>query len=187
MNLCQFWLKFISPPVFDPMATRGLVAVDWATWKAKAEAFFRAHPGVPVSGLTRGERLLVPGAREAFAVFTSGAQQEVRQLGGQPCQRCGLWTCAWCEGCRVQPFAPICSECDCDHLLCQACADKGSLFLEVQQPSAGDDTFIEVSGYNDGDQFVPIDPPICVPLSEVPVSADGVFDVPALMQRLGRD
>eukprot|EP00435_Cladocopium_sp_Y103_P072206 s117_g39.t1 len=56
-------------------------------FKATAEAFVRAHPGVPARGLTRSERLLVPGAKEAFAVVTARAEHQTRLLGGEPCDR----------------------------------------------------------------------------------------------------
>ena len=69
-------------PAFVSMA---LAAVDWRGWQRKALEFFRAHPTVAAGGLTRSERLVVAGAKEAYAVVLYKAAAGVRDLGGQPC------------------------------------------------------------------------------------------------------
>ena len=59
-----------------------LQPVAWEDWKRRARDFVRAHPTVSALSLTRGERLLRPGAREAFAVVTYHREAPVRALGG---------------------------------------------------------------------------------------------------------
>ena len=47
-----------------------LAAYDWLVWKDRAASFLRAHPREVALQLTWGQRLVVPGAREAYAVAT---------------------------------------------------------------------------------------------------------------------
>ena len=55
------------PSLFFPMA---LQPVEWGLWKQRAREFVELHPTVRGVDLTRGERLVTPGARETFAVVT---------------------------------------------------------------------------------------------------------------------
>ena len=167
-------------------AGQALRAVDWEDWKCRARDFFRAHPSVPGSSLTHAQRLLCSGAKEAFAVSTRARNTEAVALGGQPCSACGCWTCSWCEGCdskRDPPYTAVCTFCDGQKLLCSACQADGFLYSEVERKADRD--VIEISGYHEGDSFVRIEPPIRVPLSEMPVTADGSYDVDAFLSHLG--
>lgn len=162
-----------------------LKPVDWALVKAQARDFVVAHPAVRVLDLTRAERIVLPGARAAFAVVTHNRETPVRELGAVPCCRCGQWTACWCEGCVTHPPTGLCTACDEDHLLCEECVAQGKLYLEVQrQEPADEDTYLEVSGYNDGETFVPLTPPLRVKLEDVPVTADGAFDLEELVKRV---
>jgi hypothetical protein len=109
-----------------------LAAVDWGGWKDEAKAFLRLHPGVAVAELTWGERLVIPGAKEAYAVATWGAQAAVRSVGGQPCAHCGTWTGSYCEGCEDIPVA-ICTRCDRERLLCPDCIASSLLYKDVER------------------------------------------------------
>lgn len=156
-----------------------LAAVDWRGWKIVAADFLRAHPGVAVAELTRAERLIVPGAKEAWAIATWGPEAGVRALGGQPCAHCGTWTGSFCEGCQGTPVA-VCTRCDKERLLCPDCIAAGKLYRDVER--ADTEGFLEVTGYNDehGD-FVRFERPLRFPASAVPKHADGTFDVDQLM------
>ena len=124
------------PSLFFPMA---LQPVEWGLWKQRAREFVELHPTVRGVDLTRGERLVTPGARETFAVVTHRREAQVRALGGQPCCRCGCWTACWCEGCSVQPPVALCTErdkADKDHLLCQDRVAQNKLLAEVQHQTA---------------------------------------------------
>eukprot|EP00435_Cladocopium_sp_Y103_P035167 s1483_g9.t1 len=59
------------------------------SWKAKAALFLRSHPGVEVRDLTHQERLVVEGAKEAWAVVHYRAVEALRALDGQPCVASG--------------------------------------------------------------------------------------------------
>ena len=171
------------PSLFFPMA---LQPVEWGLWKQRAREFVELHPTVRGVDLTRGERLVTPGARETFAVVTHRREAQVRALGGQPCCRCGCWTACWCEGCSVQPPVALCTErdkADKDHLLCQDRVAQNKLLAEVQHQTAPADK----GAGGDGDRFVRIDPPIVVPLEQIPVAEDGVFDLASLVQQLRPD
>eukprot|EP00435_Cladocopium_sp_Y103_P022354 s1670_g5.t1 len=146
-----------------------------------------------VRDLTRAERIIHPGAKEAWAVLHYSSAGFARQYGGQPCGLCGEWTCAFCEGCdRPGPPSAVCTSCDADHLLCELCLEDNKLWSEVTQQ--WEDGVLEVTGFHDETQtFVPIDPPLRVPTSEVPRNADGTFNIEQLMsfietgQRPGRE
>eukprot|EP00435_Cladocopium_sp_Y103_P052832 s71_g16.t1 len=104
------------------------------------------HPGVVVTSLTRSERIVVPGAKEAFAVVTFKEAKGVGEHGGQPCVHCGEWTGCFCEGCPDIPAA-ISTRCDQERLLCHTCVRAGRLYADVaRQDTAG---FLEVTGFND--------------------------------------
>ena len=165
-----------------------LQPVDWEVWKQRARSFVQSHPTVRGLDLTRSERLVIPGAKEAFAALTFKREAQVRALGGQPCCRCGLWTASWCEGCEQKPPAPVCTECDREHLLCPGCVSRGRLFLEVaRQPEPTDTEIVEISGFQNGDDFVSVDPPLRVPLDQIPLTEDGVYDLAGLLERLRPD
>ena len=158
-----------------------LLAVDWSQWKDRARAFLREHQGVEVRDLTRSERLLLPGAKAAWAVVHYKAASHIRSLGAQPCDLCGEWTCAWCEACSRPPRA-VCTECDREHLLCNPCLAKGLIYKEVAVQ--GEEGFLEISGYHDDETggFVTFDPPFKMPTADVPQRADGSYDVEQLME-----
>ena len=98
-----------------------LAAYDWLVWKDRAASFLRAHPREVALQLTWGQRLVVPGAREAYAVATYEREAMGRSLGAAPCNLCGCWTHSWCEACKTRPPTAICSTCDAAKLLCQSC------------------------------------------------------------------
>ena len=156
-----------------------LAAVDWGGWKDEAKAFLRLHPGVAVAELTWGERVVIPGAKEAFAVATWGAQAAVRAVGGQPCAHCGTWTGSFCEGCEDTPVA-ICTRCDRERLLCPDCIASSLLYKDVERSdNAG---ILEVTGHHDEHgNFVRYEKPPRFPTSEVPKHADGTFNIDELM------
>ncbi|CAL1154932.1 unnamed protein product [Cladocopium goreaui] len=58
-----------------------LAAYDWLVWKDRAASFLRAHPREVALQLTWGQRLVVPGAREAYAVATYEREAMGRSLG----------------------------------------------------------------------------------------------------------
>ena len=161
-----------------------LAAVDWAAWQLKAKAFLRAHPGVVAAELTRSERLVIPGAKEAWAVVHWGPSAGVRSLGGQPCAHCGEWTGSFCEGCSGLPAA-ICTRCDRERLLCPPCLEDGKLFQDVAR---GDDAgFSEITGYNEErGSFVRFEQPLRFPTADVPPNPDGPFNVDELMAFIER-
>ena len=157
-----------------------LHSVDWAEWKRAARGFLQDHPTLEVRDLTRSERLILPGAKAAWAVIHFKGAAGIRSLGAQPCDLCGEWTCSWCEACKKPPRA-VCTECDREHLLCNSCLAKGLIYKEVQQQ--GDEGFLEISGYQDEENgFVTFDPPIRMPTSDVPQRSDGSYDIEQLMQ-----
>ena len=98
-----------------------LAAYDWLVWQDRAASFLRAHPREVALQLTWGQRLVVPGAREAYAVATYEREAMGRSLGAAPCNLCGCWTHSWCEACKTRPHTAICSACDAAKLLCQSC------------------------------------------------------------------
>ena len=158
-----------------------LTPVDWPSWKRSAEDFFLRNSQCQVRDLTWGERLLVPGAKEAWAVVSHGGQAAVRAVGGQPCGRCGNWTAAWCEGCQQPELAAICATCDHEHLLCERCTQIGRLWRDCHQ--SHDDEAVEVSGfYDDQGQWVRLEPVLRIPLAEIP--GDGLFDMEFLSSRI---
>ena len=86
-----------------------LAAYDWLVWKDRAASFLRAHPREVALQLTWGQQLVVPGAREAYAVATYEREAMGRSLGAAPCNLCGCWTHSWCEACKTRPPTAICS------------------------------------------------------------------------------
>jgi len=56
---------------------------------------------------------------------------------------------------------------------------------KVYPADEGDTETVEVTGHTDAEtgEFIPIDPPFRLPLSEVPVTTDGEFDMAALIAR----
>ena len=111
-----------------------LAAYDWRVWKDRAASFLRAHPGEVALQLTWGQRLVVPGAREAYAVATYEREAMGRSLGAAPCNLCGCWTHSWCEACKTRPPTAICSTCDAAKLLCQSCTSCHQLvYSEASQ------------------------------------------------------
>ena len=104
--------------------------------KDRAASFLRAHPREVALQLTWGQRLvvLVPGAREAYAVATYEREAMGRSLGAVPCNLCGCWTHSWCEACKTRPPTAICSTCDAAKLLCQSCTSCHQLvYSEASQ------------------------------------------------------
>ena len=167
-----------------------LAVVDWKGWQSRALEFFRAHPGAAAAKLTRFERLVIKGAKEAFAVVHYKAAIKVRDLGGQPCTHCGEWTGCYCEGCTGTPTA-VCTTYDQERLLCHACLEAGHLYSDVER--VGQEGLIEVTGFHDErGQFIRLDAPVQIPADEVPRNRDGTFNVEELMafiqcgQRPGR-
>ena len=161
-----------------------LANVDWAVWRQEAAEFLRAHPAVRVRDLTRDERLLLPGAREAWALLTHQAAAHCRRYGGQPCSLCGEWTCAFCEGCQ-RPALPqaVCTECDRVHLLCRPCIAAGKVYSEVARDEGEAEGFLEVTGYHDeAGTFITLDPPLRFPTENLPRHADGTFNIDQLME-----
>ena len=111
-----------------------LAAYDWLVWKDRAASFLRAHPREVALQLTWGQRLVVPGAREAYAVATYEREAMGRSLGAAPCNLCGCWTHSWCEACKTRPPTAICSTCDAAKLLCQSCTSCHQLvYSEASQ------------------------------------------------------
>ena len=161
-----------------------LEPVDWPAWKDAARDFLQAHPSVEVRDLTRAERLVVAGAKQAWAICHHKAAADLRALGGQPCDLCGCWTCCFCEACGRPPRA-VCTECDRDHLLCTGCRQKGLLFNEVARK--GDEEVLEVSGYHDEEgRFVTLDPPVRMATASIPRQSDGSFNADELMRLIAR-
>ena len=79
------------------------------------------------SQLTVEQRRAEPGAAAAFSIVTFTNAEFL-----QACDLCGLWTASWCEGCysravrdRALEFAPICTICDQERLVCTACRADG--------------------------------------------------------------
>lgn len=162
-----------------------LAPVDWPGWKRTAAAFIRRHPQVRVRDLPWAERLIHPGAKEAFAVATHGDQAQVRAVGGQPCGRCGLWTAAWCEGCAHPEPRAICARCDHECLLCEQCVAEGKIWKECNEANNADEETIEVTGfYDDTGAWIRVEPALRIPLAEVPPSGDGTFDMEFLARRI---
>eukprot|EP00435_Cladocopium_sp_Y103_P025677 s4807_g6.t1 len=156
-----------------------LKAVDWSAWQSAARDFLRAHPNVAATSLTRSERIVVPGARAAWAVVHFQAASAVRAHGGQPCVQCGHWTGSFCEGCSGLPEA-ICTSCDKDRLLCHSCISEGKLYGEVERSDMAG--FLEITGFNDeAGRFVRYDQPVRFPTSAVPRNRDGTFNIEELM------
>ena len=91
-------------------------------WYGRIEllAFCGLTPREVALQLTWGQRLVVPGAREAYAVATYERGAMGRSLGAAPCNLCGCWTHSWCEACKTRPPTAICSTCDAAKLLCQS-------------------------------------------------------------------
>ena len=111
-----------------------LAAYDWLVWKDRAASFLRAHPREVALQLTWGQRLVVPGAREAYAVVTYEREAMGRSLGAAPCNLCGCWTHSWCEACKTRLPTAICSTCDAAKLLCQSCTSCHQLvYSEASQ------------------------------------------------------
>eukprot|EP00435_Cladocopium_sp_Y103_P033090 s1614_g8.t1 len=158
-----------------------LALVDWTSWKTAAAGFLRSHPRCDVRALTRAERLVLPGAREAWAVLHRGAAADLRAVGAQPCDRCGEWSGCWCEGCERPPRA-VCTACDRDHLLCHRCVERGRTWSDVARAEPSTE-YIEVSGFhNETGQFIPVDPPVRIPTAQLAHQRDGSFDIEQLMQ-----
>ena len=150
----------------------------------RARTFFQGHPRVEVRELTRSERLLVKGAREAWAVVHFQAAASLRRLGGQPCCHCGEWTCCFCESCPRPPCA-VCTECDQERLLCHSCLDRGLVYTEVARQA--EDDVLEISGYHDEEgRFVTLDPPVRMATTSIPRQSDGSFNADELMRLIAR-
>ena len=159
-----------------------LAPADWDRIKEQAGIFFaRAHRGVAARSLPRPSRLVDEPSRAAYALCTKRANREAEALGAQPCRRCGTYTHSWCETCGHPRPQAICGACDAERLLCPECVDLG----KVYPADEGDTETVEVTGYTDAEtgEFIPIDPPFRLPLSEVPVTTDGEFDMAALIAR----
>ena len=131
----------------------------------------------------RAERLVDAPSRAAFILCTKRQHSEGIALGAQPCCRCGAYTHSWCETCGHPRPAPVCQDCDRDRLLCQGCVEFGKRYPTQE----AEDDVLELSGFNDAEgNFVPITPPVRIPLSEVQVTTDGEIDMDALVARARR-
>lgn len=162
-----------------------LAEYDWSGWKNTAADFLRAYPGVVAVELTWGQRLSVPGAREAYAVATYSREHAGRALGAAPCNQCGCWTHSWCETCAVRPAVAICTQCDAEKLLCKSCIHCRQLvYVEAQERS--DEECLELTGVNLENGFQRLDPPARIKLEQMPRRSDGSYDVDTLLRKLGR-
>ena len=162
-----------------------LAVYDWPRWKHKAADFLRAHPRVVALELTWGQRVSVPGAREAYAVATYSSEQPGRRLGAAPCDQCGRWTHSWCETCSIRPAAAICTTCDTEKLLCKSCT-HGRQLVYSEAPVRSEDGCLEFSGVNLETGFHRLDPPVRIKVEEMPFRTDGTYDTDTLLRHVGR-
>ena len=134
-SCCQLWLKSEPPKVlFWGWAMPGIVATDLKLLGERATKWieqgqrlgFRCKP----SQLTLELRLADEGAAASFSIVTFRNAPFV-----QACDRCGLWTASWCEGCYSRAvcdpsleFAALCT--DQDKLVCNQCVSHGKTWEE---------------------------------------------------------
>lgn len=175
-------LSFLAPLM-------ALAAIDWRDLKQKAEGFGTRNPTVSAASLTRGRRLVEPGAKEAFALTTLPAHKEASAVGAKPCCRCGLWTSCWCEACPpgVAPVG-LCSECDREGLTCQLCYAAERTWeaaRAARQQTEGEDEVMEISGFhNEAGDFIRLSPPLRLRTDAIARGADGQFDLDAIHQHI---
>lgn len=161
-----------------------LQPVDWKVYKERASQFQRDHPTIRIADLTWEERITTPGAKESYAVHTSGLhRQDIEELGCMPCSQCGLITSSWCEACEgynVPAFA-ICTRCDKGRVVCPTCVAAKRLYAEHQ--STVPPSVMQIGGFQTDKGYVTLTPPLKLDVSEIPV-VDGSFDWDFISQRM---
>ena len=141
-------------------------------WKVLAKRWRKQSSGRSPDSLTVEERRASLRARAAYWVATVPGATSGPQPQG--CNRCGMSTHSWCEGCYRRaghgpnPFLPICRVCDSDHLVCDECItaavtweDGHSAYEAVQ--GAEDEQTVEIT-------IDPSQPPVRISLSELAAS-----------------
>ena len=118
LPFCFWGMPEITP---TDLAQLGQLASDWVDRGRRLS--FPTRP----AGLSVAERRADPGAAAAFSLVTFTNSEFL-----EACDRCGLWTASWCEGCysravrdRDLEFTPICTICDQEKLVCTACQADG--------------------------------------------------------------
>ena len=166
-----------------------LAPVDFGALQRLAQGWISKHPEVNILQLPRTRRLVDIGARAAFAVTTKPAFDENSEIKPAPCDLCGMWSKAFCEGCDTSSQAPtwVCSICDRDHLVCWKCVNNNRSWevAVAERASIQSGEHIEVSGFED-DQGVwtPLRPAIRVATADLNVQMDGSFDMQQLALRI---
>ena len=118
LPFCFWGMPEITP---TDLAQLGQLASDWVDRGRRLG--FPTRP----AGLSVAERRADPGEAAAFSLVTFTNSEFL-----EACDRCGLWTASWCEGCysravrdRDLEFTPICTICDQEKLVCTACQADG--------------------------------------------------------------
>ena len=113
-----------------------LAPVNMVALQNDAREWISRHPQVNILQLPRTRRLTDKGAKAAFAMATKPVFDESAEVRPTPCDLCGLWSKAFCEGCATTAAAPVgvCSICDRDHLVCWTCtSNKRSWEMAMQE------------------------------------------------------
>ena len=140
-----------------------LQPADWDQWLRVGREYIQQHPRANHRGLSREERLAVPGAKEAFAIVTRSENAAGRALGAQPCCHCGTWTHSWCECCASRPPSAICTGCDAEKKICPTCEQRGGSWEQGHQRQTNEEGILEVSGFHDEEgAFHELQPPLRV-------------------------
>ena len=160
--LCNDWLRVGSPNILKSRFCSCQEPADW--WTSVHELHLQFTPCKP-------------------------AFDENSEIKPAPCDLCGMWSKAFCEGCDTSSQAPtgVCSICDRDHLVCWKCVNNNRSWevAVAERASIHSGEHIEVSGFED-DQGVwtPLRPAIRVATADLNVQMDGSFDMQQLTLRI---
>ena len=159
---------------------------DWTRLKTISNQFQTKNPDIQILEVTYEQRLVTPGMKEAFAIKTVQRDSEIiTNLGASSCDRCGTWTCSWCESCDLHmksPKTPICSHCDKKHLICDSCMSQELLWSPADHASS---EYMIINGFYGADEiYTNFREPCKLHLASIPVGPDGVYDVTYIMQKV---
>lgn len=145
--------------------------------RRNAAAFIRSHPSVEVRDLTRVERLVVPQAKAAWAVLHYKAALDSRKaLLLAIFVGLGLAAGAKVVAAHHGPCAQTATGIAC-------CAISATPKVSsIRWHERRGHKILEVTGYNDAlGNFVPIEPAVKIPATEIPRCADGSFNLDDLI------
>lgn len=159
---------------------------DWAKLREDSIGFAAIHPKFNVREAFYEQRLVTPKLKAAYSILTMKQENEIiTKLGASDCDRCGKWTCAWCESCdfyKRSPKSPICSSCDETHLVCDLCMSQDRLWQSTDQDES---EYMIINGFHAEDgTFTTFKKPLKLKLTSIPKGHDGVFNMQFIMQKV---